>query len=73
MENLLTVDRNSFINWVNGVLLSFHNGEGFVVDETACMAAEKDLDNGKEILLTIEGRIVSKMKLTDDGYVETQL
>lgn len=46
----IIVDIDEFTKWVEGVLLEFHNGRGFAVNEVECQAAEEALERGEEVL-----------------------
>lgn len=54
-----TVDRAGFLEWIKSNIFHFEKGKGFVVPESACIAAENALACGETIALTQEGKIVS--------------
>lgn len=69
--NDLTVDRTHFAAYCQGILLRMERGQGIVVDERACVAAEEALDRGERVLLTEGGRLTGTcVRLVDGAYVE---
>jgi hypothetical protein len=46
-----TVDREHFIAYLDGMLLHFRNGKGFIVEERACILAEEALERGERVAL----------------------
>lgn len=75
MKNTLSCDRESFIAWTRGVLLQRHGNKVVVGDRLECQAAEKELEKGRTVLLTVAGRQVSKIRLDKEKgeYVEEEL
>jgi hypothetical protein len=79
-KDKIYVNRRKFMAWVDGVILAFSRGKGIAVsmyDEQECEAAERAMDAGRTIYFT-EGegstrRVISKMKVVDDGYQEILL
>lgn len=71
--NNISVDRNQFINWCKGVLLSLRNGKGIVVNETLCQKAEDELKAGKTITLTSDYEPVSTVEMVGEVFVESAL
>jgi hypothetical protein len=67
-----TVDRDEFINWIDGVLIKVENGDGVIVHEKVCNAAETALNNGETIGLTMNGRIISTMIKNGDVFEEKE-
>jgi len=68
---MIIVKRQGFMLWTQGILMD-RDREGNVVigDDTKNEEAEKALERGEEIGLTINGRLVSTMKLEDGAFVE---
>lgn len=72
-NNQLTVDINHLKAWLNGELISFTNGVGFVVQEAECIAAQEALDNGKEVVLRNGSALTgTKLKVIDGVYTEVK-
>ena len=71
----LYVDRAQFVCWTQGILLDRTQSSLVLVDERACAQAESDLEEGLEIITTVDGRPYSRMRLDSeaDAYVETVL
>lgn len=68
---MVVVDRDEFIAWVNGVLLSRDAaGRTVAVHDALCNAAEDALEKGEAVLLTTGGRVVSTIQKNDGSYVE---
>jgi len=65
-----TVDRDGFIRWSNGVILSFESGKGFVAPERDCIAAEEALLKGEKVAFTRGGKIVSYAQVKGDQFTE---
>jgi hypothetical protein len=71
-EQPITVNRNSFIAWTQGILLDRDSkGSVLVGDDIKNELAEKALKEGKPIWLTDGGKIISQMKLDINGFQET--
>lgn len=70
-ENVLIVDRELFMCWSNGVAIQRDN-KGYIVcaDLPEYNKAMKHLEKGKMIGLSIDGKIVSTMKDSQNGYIE---
>jgi len=66
------VDRASLIALTEGILLS-RDSDGHVIigDRQECYDAIDALNRGETVLLTVSGRIVSQVKKTKRGYVES--
>ncbi|MFH2028640.1 MAG: hypothetical protein ABIJ08_05850 [Nanoarchaeota archaeon] len=66
-----TVDLDQFKMWLNGVLLSFKNGSGIVVNELECQEAEDSLLRGEEVLVKRGSRLTgTKLVLRRDTVYE---
>ena len=68
-----TVDREGFLGWLNGILLSFENGKGFVAPELHCIAAEEALKRGEKVALTVDGKIMSFLEPNENGSINEVL
>lgn len=72
----ITVDRQSFMAFTEGTLL-FRDSEGNTVigDRAENYRAEELLEGGGVVLMTVDGKPYSIMRLSDDGesYVEEKL
>ena len=73
MINMFTVSRRELIAWVEGDLLHFRKGKGIAVNEIACEKAERLMTAGETIGLTVNGKIVTTMRLTDNGFEESRV
>ena len=72
------LNREYFMAWADGSLLSFKKGKGFVLDGTEfakrCEAAEAAMDRGETIYLTDRsGKRITKMFDAGDGYMEERI
>lgn len=72
------LNREAFMAWVDGILLSFKKGKGIVLDGTEfakrCEAAEAAMERGEIIYLTdARGKRITKMYDAGDGYMEEEL
>ena len=67
---MLIVDREKFMLWSQGILLENKRGRCIVADNADHDEAEKRMNDGETIGLAHKGVIVTKMKLTEDGYSE---
>ena len=72
-KDLIHIDRNSFINWTQGVILHFEKGCGFVVNETECMEAETELNKGNAVVLMINNKPVSIVELINNEFIEKEI
>jgi hypothetical protein len=75
-KTMNTVNKEHLKNYLNGgPLMHYEQGQQiFLLDEMACEKAADALDAGEEISLTDnEGRIISKLKLENEGYVESPI
>jgi hypothetical protein len=70
---MITVDRNQFIAWTEGIFLDRNANHCLAVDEEACEKANKDLFEGKKIMLLINGRTFSYMEKQDDKFLESKI
>ncbi|RLC88677.1 MAG: hypothetical protein DRJ03_02030 [Chloroflexi bacterium] len=70
-EKPFCVDRTSFMAWTQGTLLD-RNRDGVCVvgDNTDHEKAVQLMDAGKTVSLTQNGKILTEMRLTDNGYEE---
>jgi len=69
---MITVNRNNFIAWTQGLLLDRAGDKILSIgDDVAHEHAAAALDNGETIALTIRGEVVSTMRLEDNGYTES--
>lgn len=67
----ITVNRNLFMHWLDGVLLDFKDGKGIVCDYAEFELVEPALDNGETVYMAdSQGCIVSYVKKVDDAYRE---
>ena len=67
---MLIVDREEFRLWTEGILLQREGTHIVVGDNVKHEAAEKALDRGEVIGLTIDSRLVSYLQLVNGKYVE---
>jgi len=72
------LDRRLFIMWVEGVLLDRDAKGNCVVLDGSDFAkraevAEKAMENGETIYLTVNGKCVTKMYDDGEGYVEEEV
>ena len=58
---MVAIDRREFIRWMDGELMSFEHGKGFVVNEASCTRAEEEVEKGNDILFTVGGKVVSRL------------
>ena len=68
---VIVVNRKDFIAWSEGTLLD-RRGDNIISlgDQVIHEKAQEALDAGETIALTINGEIVSHMKLVDEAYKE---
>lgn len=74
----IELNRNHFITWTEGVLLSFKKGKGIVLDGTEfakrCEAAEEAMKRGETIyLIDNSGKRITKMFDNGEEYLEEKL
>ena len=67
------IDRDSFIHWIDGELIHFEKGEGFIVNETECMEADDELIKGNTVVLMVNRKPFSIIQLVNDKVVETKI
>lgn len=69
---MLIIDRKNFIAWTEGILLDRdeHGRVCVVGDNEIHERAVAAMDAGETIGLTVGGKIVTSMRLTDGGYEE---
>lgn len=69
----LYVDRSSFVAWTQGILLD-RKGLGMIVgDDVRNERAERVLEQGGTVILTVDGAPFSRMVNGEDGYYEELL
>lgn len=74
IKGALTVERDQFIAWTEGILLDRNEeGEVLIVNELACSRAEKAMEQGETVYLTQDGKIVTKMHLAPEGFIEEHI
>jgi len=70
----MKIDRKLFIKWTEGYLFDRNaKGEVYVLDGPngeLCEKAQAELDKGKTLLLTVNGKVVTKVTKTKKGYKE---
>ena len=68
---MIVVDRTDFIAWSEGLLLE-RKGQYITAlgDQEIHERAQEALDRGEAIALTINGEIVTNMKMIDGSYTE---
>lgn len=64
------IDREQFIGYVNGIILKFVRGRGYVVDEEVLQRALLELEAGGSIVLTQTGSPISIVEVSGNEYVE---
>ena len=73
---MLTVKRCDLLACSTGEveMLSYQRGNGFAVeiDLNRCQQAEDAMNRGETVLLTVDGRAVSEMRVVDGEYMETR-
>lgn len=72
-EKEVYVDRYGFMTWTKGVLLDFKMGSGFVADKKEYYEVEPCLQAGGKVFLTVQGKPVTKLVMTEAGYEERPL
>jgi hypothetical protein len=72
-EIKIHVDRQQFVRWTEGYLLKVDDHEYTVVNEAQCERAVKAMERGEHVGLTVDGELVSWMRLTSAGYQEEPL
>lgn len=71
--NNLTVDRFHFQKWLEGELLHFENGKGFIIKETECQLAEEALLKGEEVYCKDGQRLTGTKIIYQDGIFKEVL
>jgi hypothetical protein len=71
---MLVVDRDSFMAWMQGILLE-RDAEGYVLvgDSVDNERAEDALEKGETIGLTVDGRLVSTLRDAGEEIVEEEI
>ncbi len=70
---MFTVPRAELMAWSAGILLHNQRGRIFAVNELRCEEAQRLMDEGETIALTENDRIVTTMRLTENGYEENSI
>jgi hypothetical protein len=73
MIKLFHADRENLIRYLDGELISFENGEGFIANELEAEKAIAELDAGREIILMVDNRPVSRFVNIDGKHKEIKL
>jgi hypothetical protein len=68
---MFVIDRNSFIVWTQGILLT-RNASGHVVvgDNVVHEQTMEILESGEKVYLSVNNKVVSYIRLAEDGYQE---
>ena len=69
-QKILCVDREQFVAWCEGYFIKRDAEQCVIVNEVACERAVSAMARGETVALTVNGRIVSYMVETKDGYQE---
>lgn len=67
---MFIIGREDLINWSQGIIMHREGLNCFATDELSCKEAEKRLQNGEKIGLTINNELVSTMQLVNGCYEE---
>jgi hypothetical protein len=73
MTKLFHADRENLIRYLDGELISFENGEGFVANELEVINAMAELKADREIILMTNNKPVSKVININGEYKEIEL
>ena len=65
----MLVDRLSFIAWIEGTMLDGNDKDD---DQQICRDAEQHLYGGGELFLTVKGKVVSKIIIQGDSFLEVK-
>jgi hypothetical protein len=67
-QHLVTVDRDQYIAWCNGLLMDFKNGRGIVVNELEAVTADEALSRGEPVLLRVGNRLIGRYLLHGEEH-----
>jgi hypothetical protein len=67
----MIIDREMFVRYIGGELISRDENDFFVANEVECESAIKSAENGEIVFLSVEGRPVSK--IVDNEEVPTTI
>lgn len=67
---MVVADREGMLAYAEGILLKNINGKVVIGDDIRILKAIDAMENGEEILLTENDRVVSKMRIINGIYTE---